>query len=181
MRLICIRHIETNLNKEGLLQGSIDISIDKSYINQKIFFQNLDLINQFKPKCVFTSNLIRTKETAEVYGFNNYISDKNLNEYNFGKYEGLKKDLFVKDNFDLWFFKFKNSEIGEGYSSLNLRIFNFLKSLDNDETYIIFSHGLILRFLVSLSLNLDRNLINQINVKNNSVHILEINNKEIQQ
>ena len=88
--------------------------------------------------------------------------------------------MLLQDNFDLWFFKFKNSDIGEGYDSLNIRIFNFLKSLDNDETYLLFSHGLILRFLVSISLNLDRNLINQINVKNNSVHILDINNKEIQ-
>lgn len=180
MRLICIRHIETNLNKEGLLQGSLDISIDRSFINEKIFSQNLKLIKNFQPKSVFTSNLIRTKETAEAYGFENYISSESLNEYNFGKYEGLKKEMLLQDNFDLWFFKFKNSDIGEGYDSLNIRIFNFLKSLDNDETYLLFSHGLILRFLVSISLNLDRNLINQINVKNNSVHILDINNKEIQ-
>ena len=73
MRLICIRHIETNLNKEGLLQGSLDISIDRSFINEKIFSQNLKLIKNFQPKSVFTSNLIRTKETAEAYGFENYI------------------------------------------------------------------------------------------------------------
>ena len=53
MRLICIRHIETNLNKEGLLQGSLDISIDKSFINEKIFSQNLKLIKNFQPKSVF--------------------------------------------------------------------------------------------------------------------------------
>ncbi|MDO4535454.1 MAG: histidine phosphatase family protein [Clostridium perfringens] len=104
-KLLLIRHGETNWNKLGKFQGSIDIELTEEGKKQAKL-----LNNRLKDKFdfIYTSPLKRAKETAMILA---QSSNKTLNieekmkEINFGSWEGLTiKEISEKYNneFNNW-------------------------------------------------------------------------------
>lgn len=104
-KLLLIRHGETNWNKLGKFQGSIDIELtDKGKKQAKLLNERL----KGKFDYIYTSPLKRAKETADILARS---SNKKLNivqgmkEINFGSWEGLTiKEISEKytDEFNNW-------------------------------------------------------------------------------
>ena len=120
-RLLLIRHGETNWNKMGRFQGTIDIELTEEGKNQAILLSKR-LKNKFD--YIYTSPLKRARETAEILTDS---SNKDLNivenmkEINFGSWEGLTiKEIREKynDEFNKWKIDAQEGKIVGGEFSL---------------------------------------------------------------
>ncbi len=91
MRVLIIRHGQTDWNKQGLLQGTHDIPLNELGISQAE--QAYELLKDEKIDVAFCSPLIRTRQTAETVlrGRNiPLIYDERIVERRFGVAEGGK-------------------------------------------------------------------------------------------
>ena len=192
MKIYVIRHGETDANKNGVLQGSLDWPLNDYGIKlAKITGQNMKGITF---DACYSSPLIRAKQTAEIVlkesGNNIDIQfDDRLKELNMGIYEGKKikpkelevplvKILLFKYNAFLCG-RFKG---GENVKEVCKRTQEFLKELatKNYENVLVSMHGCSLRAMLNM---LYKNKINfwQGNVPYNcAVNIIEVKNGKMQ-
>lgn len=174
MELLLIRHLPTEWNKSGLLQGSQDIPLlpvhDEDLIKVE---ENKKMINSFYPEIVVASGLIRTQQTAFHYGFHKPIIEPLVNELNFGKYEGFEKKqlVAVKE----WSSDPKSLTLGERLSDFEKRIILFLNTYNHYARILVFGHGAWIRALISLNRVGSIQEMNQVNVHNNELIYLTIN------
>src|SRR5574344_1499656 len=107
MKIIFVRHGITKSNIEKKYTTP-DTRIDKSglYILEKTKL----LLEDYKIDQVYTSNLIRSQETANELGFKDFKIDQRLNEMDFGDFKGQNiydvrenyKDFFEREK-DFYF------------------------------------------------------------------------------
>lgn len=168
--IIAIRHLSTFFNRQNLLQGRANTSISLD-IDQLQIEDNLKYISSLKIDKVFSSPLERTLQTSSLYGFSNPIISPLLTEYDFGKYELTPKFKFIKEHPE-WIDNFTKVKIGEGYEAFSNRINLFLNELNPDKNYIIFSHGVVIRYLITKSLGLSLDYTNKLKVDNNSLNFI---------
>lgn len=178
MIIYMVRHIKTNSNKLGLIQGSIDNEIiqpnRKALDKVRIIKNYLDKINFDQ---ILTSELKRTIQTANLYGFNEPNVEPLINEFNFGSYEGtLKRQLNVNPNWVKNPFKII---FGESSFSFEKRIDLFLNKYRSSPKILIFSHGMFSRGLLSKIEYGNLSRINFYKIKNNSLIEINTNNKII--
>ena len=97
MKFILTRHCETDWNKEWLLQGHSDISLNENgWLQAEELAKNLSDLNIKK---IVSSDLKRSMETSSV--LLRYLKvpieyDKRLRECNFGKLEGRSREDLQK-------------------------------------------------------------------------------------
>ena len=93
MRVLIIRHGETDWNKKRLIQGTIDIPLNDEGRAQALSAH--DALKDEKIDAVFVSPLIRTRQTADIVvsGKNvPIIYDERIAERKFGIAEGMSID-----------------------------------------------------------------------------------------
>lgn len=174
MKLIYIRHLPTEWNEKGLLQGRRNINIlpvsetyKKGILNNKVKLKkygNFDLI--------LVSSLKRTQQTAALYGIKNPVIEPLLNEVNFGYYEGRSKIIFTKDWEKEWknnpeaiIFN-KNLSPGSSIRDLKLRIEKFLNKYNNYNQLLVFGHGAWVRGFITI---INRESMKNMNLKANTL------------
>lgn len=89
MRLYLIRHGETDWNKELKMQGRADIPLNE--YGRSLAVQTAQALSDVCFDRVYTSPLVRAKETAEIIKANRSIplvEDERIIEIGFGEYEG---------------------------------------------------------------------------------------------
>ena len=88
-KLILVRHGQTEMNAEGLYFGKLNPPLNDLGINQAYEAKN-KLLNIDYDK-IYSSPLERAKQTAEICNYldKDIIFDSNLEEINFGIFEGL--------------------------------------------------------------------------------------------
>lgn len=163
-KLILIRHGQTDMNKDQLYYGRIDVPINevgrvqaekarKNLINLKIDYDK-----------IYSSNLVRAYETAKIVNYKNIEIevDEKIKEMDFGIFEGLSYDEIIKkypEEMKLlekdW--KTYSYVTGENPIVLQKRAVEFLDSLDKSKDNLVVTHwGIIcslLSFLFSNSLD----------------------------
>ncbi|MGM0216187.1 histidine phosphatase family protein [Enterococcus sp. AZ109] len=92
MKIYLIRHGETDFNNRGLFYGTTDVSLNQTGINQALELQKkLAFLPTNIP--VYTSELVRTKETAQlIFPTQEKLALAELNEKSFGLWEGMNAD-----------------------------------------------------------------------------------------
>lgn len=88
--LYLVRHGETDWNVKGLLQGHQDTLLNKTGKKQAV--ETRKILNKIKFAKVFSSDLLRAKETAEIIVLKKKIAvetTKALRERYFGRFEGI--------------------------------------------------------------------------------------------
>ncbi len=198
MKIYLMRHGETDYNKKGLIQGSLDIPLNEYGIQLAELTRDGFHKENLKFDLAYCSPLVRAKKTAEILleGTDTpVIYDARICEMNFGEGEGvLLKDISVKPelkNIDYLFHdpcKYQATEVGESYEALFARVEDFLETEiypkeSTHESILICCHGGIIRaflaFLKKLELSEFWNnhqpncSVNIIEIKNHSLHILE--------
>ncbi|MBI4151387.1 histidine phosphatase family protein [Candidatus Woesearchaeota archaeon] len=158
MRLIVVRHGETDWNAQDRLQGQIDIPLNDCGRKQA---QRLAGQLMSEPISIaFSSDLERAVDTARsILQYHpsvpmNYTSQ--LRERSYGKYEGrtLAEMKSVIDNSGSPFYLFR-PDGGESFVDLQQRALSFYGSLRESyspETVLIVTHG---GFIQSLLVGLD--------------------------
>ena len=102
MKLILLRHGESQWNLENRFTGWKDVSLTKTGIKEATFSANQIVKENLKIQSIYTSLLKRATETAsivtKVIGFpeNNIKYDWRLNERHYGALQGLNKSETAK-------------------------------------------------------------------------------------
>lgn len=93
MRFLFIRHGETDWNRQGRMQGRVDIPLNQTGIQQA--FAAAAMLKPYQIKKIVTSPQVRAKQTAKIisraFGAAVHLEPK-LRERSFGDYEGLSPD-----------------------------------------------------------------------------------------
>lgn len=144
MRVFIIRHGQTDWNKKGLLQGTIDIPLNEIGLSQAEFAY--EQLKDEKIDVVFCSPLIRTRQTAEVILKGRdipVIYDERIVERRFGVAEG--KSMHDIDFESTW--NPKTPPVCEGMESFKdlydrvAEFFDEIYEKYSDKTVLIVTHG----------------------------------------
>lgn len=177
MNLYLIRHLPTNWNKKGWLQGLKDIDIlPLDSLDEERVKINLELLKEVEFDEIYVSDLKRTQQTASAYGFNECVVNTLINELNFGKFEGKEKHLMLDEIGEAWFNNFTTVELGEKIIDFDKRIKEFLDEIKEKQNVLIFSHGAVIRALIAIFKEGGVDNMNKIVVENNSLSILNFLN-----
>lgn len=171
-QIVMIRHLPTPWNIRGDLQGSQDIAIaaidDK--VRAKVEANKTQLKNKYGHfEHVFVSGLMRTQQTAEVYGITTAIVDPLLNELNFGEFEGRKKTDIIEKYQDKWFDDPEAIVLGEPLVALKERVCQFFNKYQAWDKLLIFGHGNWIRSAMSLMECHSLARLNHIHLDNNQI------------
>lgn len=198
MKIYLMRHGETDYNKQGLIQGKLDIPLNENGIRLAELTRDGFRREGLQFDICYCSPLVRARQTADILLESMktpIIYDTRVCEMNFGEGEGvLLKDISVKpeyENIHCLFHeppKYRATECGESYESLFERVRSFL----DEEIYpkegiaeqiLICCHGGIIRaffaFLKKLELGQFWNnhqpncSVNIFEIENHTLHILE--------
>ncbi|MFK4785702.1 histidine phosphatase family protein [Fusobacterium sp. MFO224] len=177
-KIILVRHGETNMNRDNLYHGILDPKLNDTGINQAKKAYNL--VKNLDYDKIFSSNLKRAYETAEILNYKNLnieISDK-IRELNFGIFEGLSYDeIFKKYPEELkiatknW--RTYNFETGESPFDLQKRAVNFINSLDKNLDYLIVTHWGIICTVLSYYFSSDLDAYWKFKINNCGIVIIE--------
>ena len=153
-----IRHGETDWNKDGKLQGRVDIPLNTE--GRHVAELTGEALKKVPFDVAFTSPLARACETAEIILRGRkipIIKDERIIEVGFGTYEGVKRDDWDEniENF------FRKSELyvlkgdGETLEGVLEREEAFLQELFGDEKYrdsivLVSTHGAALSGLLTV-------------------------------
>lgn len=155
-KLILVRHGQTDMNKDQLYYGKIDVPINEvgreqarkaceNLINLKIDYDK-----------IYSSNQIRAYETATIVNYKNIEIEKNekIQEMNFGIFEGLNyKDVMEKfpEEMELLKKDWKTYSYitGESPFQLQKRVIEFLNSIDKSKNNLVVTHWGVICSLLS--------------------------------
>lgn len=173
MQITLIRHLPTEWNKQQKLQGRRDISLaEVSTDDLRRIEQNKLLLNSLAPfDIVLASTLIRTHQTARLYGYEPE-TESLLDELDFGRFEGKSKQELIQAFGDQWKEHPRNVVLGESLLNLEERVVSFLEKYKETTNLLIFGHGSWIRAMVSYWQNGDISQMNNIIVNNNQCIIL---------
>jgi broad specificity phosphatase PhoE len=175
-RIYLVRHGETEWNRAQRSQGcSNDIPLSKEGLLQaeavarKLSGEKIDLI--------FSSTLQRAYQTAEkIAGYHGLEV-----EINFGKWEGMCfpeiKEQYA-DAYKVWRSTPHLAEIpgAESITNLKDRTMKKLLSLieaNPDKNILVVSHGITIKVLVTVILNMDLGHIHRIRQDNTAINVFE--------
>lgn len=186
MKLIIVRHGQTDANLSGIIQGHGESSLTLlgKEQAQKIALRLKDERIDF----AYTSDLVRARETAqEILHFHTFVPlvcTSQLREVAAGKHEGhpVNRDQRIKDDYFNHFHNYK-PEGGESFAEAQERIMHFYNTLlqkHKAKTVLIVGHGGILGTLMLAILNRPINWeeYDKYRPQNAAISILEIEENE---
>jgi len=177
-KIIFIRHAKTKLNKNNIFLGrKTNIGIIKFKNNDKKFYDK-----------IFSSPLERSKNTAKEFRTKTIKIDSNLNEINYGLFDGSTYDQLKIRNPKMiknWsLFKDPRFPNGENQSDVIIRVNKFIKKLKKDlknknsQNYLVVTHNVFLRCLLGKSLKIDQKDWHKIKINHlDKLEFLMFNNK----
>ena len=181
MKWYIIRHGETDLNKNGIVQGSgIDAPLNDLGLEQaEIFFNGNKHIPFDK---VYTSELIRSKQSVEQ--FTNQLPHtilSGLNEISWGNKEGEKVSLDADSYYMQMISRWKKGELdfglegGESPLDVSERQKSAIEAIKNGngDTILICMHGRAMRILLSQLLETPLNDMDQYEHTNLCLYVVE--------
>ncbi len=152
MKLIIIRHGETEENKQGIIQGHLPGTLSEEGIEQAK--KVAERLKEEKIDHIFSSDLDRAKHTAEeiVKLYNNvpFELKKELRERGYGDFQGQKRDK-VKTK-EAWDDNLIKKYGGESPEEVTKRIVDFKNELLQDfngKRILIVTHSTVGNFLLN--------------------------------
>ena len=154
MRIIMLRHGQTDWNAQQKYQGQSDIPLNDTGREQAS--QAALLIKGQEPvQAIYCSDLVRAHETAEIIGRSlriEPICDARLRELSFGEWEGLTfTEVYEKfpQAFDDWFRDTENYTVpgGESFHGLSLRVLQAIDDIQqaSHQVALLVTHGGVIK------------------------------------
>ena len=158
MKIILVRHGETEANYNGIMQGQmLNYSLNDRGVRQAQALKNK--LKDTKIDICFTSPLARAWQTAMILvGDRVEIKeDRRLIERYLGEYEGSRKESYDPKKYWDYFLNSTDGDV-ESIQTLILRSKDFLEEIYEkykDSTVLVVSHSAIIRALHHLIKNTD--------------------------
>lgn len=182
LKLILIRHGETDGNSQKRYLGVTDISLNKNGIEEASKLK--EKLNKEKIDIVLSSPLKRAVETANFLSDNIVLVDE-LREINFGLFDNLTYDEIVKKypaEHKMWLkapydFKFPK---GESSLIMHKRVSAYIDKLLSKNkmgTIVIVTHAGVIRCIISHLLGLDYKYNWHFKIENCSINEFQIDNE----
>jgi probable phosphoglycerate mutase len=183
MRLIIVRHGESEWNRIGRYQGQLDAPLSELGIRQAAALAGR--LQREPIDAIFTSPLQRAAKTAEAIA--RYHPDlpfehtTALLEIGHGDWEGLMADEVIArygDGLREWRNHPTRSQMpnGESFSNILKRVLDFKERLCQEyhgRNVLISTHDVVVKILVADALGMNMDRINRIWVTNASVSAIE--------
>ncbi len=152
MLLVCVRHLPTEWNRRGLLQGRRDTElIEPDETTLQAIGRDRERLERLGPfDLVLTSRLQRARRTAEIYGFPNYTADALLDEFDFGEWEGHQRSEMMVVVGTQWEKDPRKLVLGESLVELESRIRMATMKYAVYDRVLAFGHGSWMRALRSI-------------------------------
>ena len=164
-RLFLIRHGETEMNKAGIIQGSVDSPLTDLGLSQAK--EASQKAKDFNIDILISSDLGRTKKTAGIIsqeiGIPLLRTDPALRERNFGELEGKTFDASGKiypqfvnpDGMFILYREFKEAEsVDDFYNRIVDGVKGIMKEYSNKNVMLV-GHGGTLRMMYAYINNID--------------------------
>ena len=155
MKVVILRHAETELNNSEKFCGRTDCNITE---NGRIITAKLAEVEPFISgfKAIYVSPLKRTVQTLKaIYSNAEYIVDERLIEISLGSWEGIEKKSVNQSNrkaFLKGLYTPPNAE--ETHKEVVYRIISFLKEIENtyneNDTILVVTHNGVIRTIKQL-------------------------------
>jgi len=154
IELWLVRHGETEWSKTGQHTGRTDLPLTEVGIAKAKELRRL--LDGQKFEAVFTSPLKRAAETCRLAGFENPTIDPNLQEWDYGAYEGKTTHDIRKErpDWDLWRDGVENGESIDEVARRADQVIESAVSVAQSGRVALFAHGHILRVLTARWLSL---------------------------
>ena len=158
MKIAFLRHGPTAWNAAGKVQGHTDIPLSEAGLAQMAALRL-----PFTAGRIYSSPMLRARQTAQALGLENLILDARLMEQNWGIWEGLTRaeilsrhgaDAFVKAGSDQG--QAFRPGGGESTGELHARVASFLKDVAHDDSdAVAVAHLGVLRAAYTLATGWD--------------------------
>jgi len=154
MKIVLIRHGETEYNRKHLFYGKTDVLLNEAGI-QQAYLLNEKLAGMSLEVPIYTSSLKRTIETAElIFPSQKKITLKEFDEKDFGLWEGLDANQ-INEKFPEEWQKWLSSPFemtptnAENFSDFQQRVLGCLeKMLQKKQDFVIVGHLGVLRVIL---------------------------------
>jgi broad specificity phosphatase PhoE len=180
MKLILVRHGETEWNQQHRVQGSIDVPLNRKGLEQarkvamRLKNEPIDMI--------YCSSMRRARQTAaEIVKFHDAPVSYSgfIREKSFGKTEGMSSGEYrkLREGSGLPYHLFRPHG-GENYADVSKRVRKFLALLKRShgkETVLIVSHGGIIRTIITIMCKKPLENIMELEQHNTAVSVIELN------
>jgi broad specificity phosphatase PhoE len=179
MKLILVRHGETEWNVKHRIQGESDISLNKKGRKQA---KRVGLLLKKEPvDIIYCSPARRARQTAaEIRRFHRVpvIYSSLIKERNFGKFEGMHRDEFrkIREESGLPAYLYRPPG-GENYADVQKRVKKVLSTImkkHGSHTLVAVSHGGVIRTLVTVLAKKPLASVYDLEYHNASVSIIEL-------
>ena len=182
MRVILVRHGQTDWNQEGIFRGRIDVELNAEGIQQARTIG--EKLSKIAVDGIYSSPLSRAMETSEIIAsFRNravQVLDE-LTDIDFGKWQGLSQPE-AKERYPqiytTWERRPEKVKIpdAETLDDVRIRVINGLNSILSDQpdgTVIVISHGLVNKVLLCAVLGLANSHFWKIKQDNGAVNVFK--------
>ena len=182
-KLYIIRHGETDLNKNGIVQGrGVDSDLNETGRSQgEAFFKMYKNIPFDK---IYTSKLKRTHQTVDNFIKKGVAWEQlaGLDELAWGKYEGMPSTPELREDFkkliEAWSLGHFDVKVdgGESPNEVYIRQAGAMKHIleqNNETTILICMHGRAIRLLMCLLMKRSLDKMDEYPHQNTSLYILD--------
>lgn len=144
--LYLVRHGQTEWSKSGQHTSVTDLDLTDVGVEQAISLR--ERLNPADFDLVLSSPRLRARKTAELAGFTNPEIDDDLQEWNYGDYEGMtsKQIRELHHGWRIWFNGCPNGESADQVRARLTRVVARVRE-SGAERAICFAHGHALRVL----------------------------------
>ena len=183
MRLLLVRHGQTEWNADGRYQGQSDVKLsDEGRAQAKRLAENFPNV---RLDAIYSSDLKRAAETAEIVGAKFEIpvwKEKNFREISFGDWEGLT----YKEISEKWPMEAGNLFLapdrlqipgGESFQEVQRRAMRKIKELREtleNQTVAVFAHGAVNKTILAGLMHIPLRYLWSLRQDNTAVNILRI-------
>jgi probable phosphoglycerate mutase len=183
MRLILVRHGESEWNRIGRYQGQADAPLSALGLQQADALANR--LEREQIDAIYTSPLQRARKTAEAIARYHphvpFTEDPALYEIHHGVWQGLSAAEVRERYGDLleeWRVYPTRCQMpgGESFSNILKRTLNFRERIcrqHDDGTVLISTHDVVIKILIADALGMHMDRINRIWVTNASISVVE--------
>jgi len=178
MRIIFVRHGETDWNLEGRVQGNANVPLNRKGLEQAKRVA-VRLKNE-KIDAIYSSDLERARQTANEiakYHKAKVRCSKFLRERKFGELEGMLNSGYkkIRDESGLPKYLYRPPG-GENYPDLQKRAEKFLAAIKKrpGQNILVVSHGGVIRTFISVLTKKHISLAPEIEQRNTAVNVIEI-------